>query len=563
VVTEVNLALDERGRDLMTHEVTPTHGAVKMLHAYAVDEKGERQEASSIRTGEVRFRNLQVGSRTVLQYIHYMPAPRFLPGAFMSAWYFQSAGRQHEDSTWVLVLPRGRHFHEQITGAVEEKRSEDGDREVHVYHAAHTAPIVQEPNMPPVNDLAARVEVSTVESWDDYVRWERGLLADAFYTNPALDALVDRLTKDAKTPREKLERVFRHVTQEIRYQQDYETNIAGVRPHGAPSVIERGYGDCKDKAVLLIEMARHLGIRLSFAILRVTPHGQVSREVPHQQFDHAIAYVPVQPGFDKPMFLDPTSDGLDLGNLRGDDQGALALVLDPDKGEWSFIPIPYQGPELEYDHHKIRLDVKSPAEALLSDEMTLRGHPAMTMRHVLRNEGQAAQVYSAIASALFSGATVRSAKSEGKEDIVRPLSISLDLDASQSLRPEDDHFRLTLPGKFSLSSTIPLNTRETPMRFGPPDSTTYDIDASVPDGFQVTHTPPDFTVDNSCFHVSRKAKVEGRKLNVRLEFTRRCTDVAIADYAPYRDAVREVTRKLDDDLLFAKTSTKALPARKR
>jgi hypothetical protein len=416
--------------------------------------------------------------------------------------------------------------------------------------------------MPPVNDLAARVEVSTVESWDDYVRWERGLLTDAFYTNPALDALVDRLTEDAKTPREKLERVFRHVTQEIRYQQDYETNVAGVRPHGAPSVIERGYGDCKDKAVLLIEMARHLGIRLSFAILRTTPMGQVPREVPHQQFNHAIVYVPVQPGFDKPMFLDPTSDGLDLGNLRGDDQGALSLVLDPDKGEWSFIPIPYQAPELEYDHHKIRLDVKSPAEAILLDDMTLRGQPAMTMRHVLRNEGQAAQVYSAIASSLFSGATVRSAKSEGKEDIVKPLQISLDLDASQSLRPEDDHYRLTLPGKFELSSTIPLNTRETPMRLGPPDSTTYDIDATVPDGFQVTHAPPDFTVDSACFRVSRKAKLEGRKLAVHLDFTRRCTDLAIADYATYRDAVREVTRKLDDDLLFARAPGKAAPNRK-
>src|SRR5262249_38602339 len=161
------------------------------------------------------------------------------------------------------------------------------------------------------------------------------------------------------------------------YQQDYESTIAGVRPHSAPSVIERGYGDCKDKAVLLIQMARRAGIKLHFAILRTTPNGRVHKEIPNQQFNHAIAYVPEQSGIERGSFLDPTSDGLDMGNLRPDDQGALALVMDPETGKWEWRQIPYQAPEQDYDHHKVRIEVKSPSEAQISDEISLRGGLAM------------------------------------------------------------------------------------------------------------------------------------------------------------------------------------------
>src|SRR5258708_28664549 len=105
--------------------------------------------------------------------------------------------------------------------------------------------------MPPAHDLLRRVSVTTIESRDEYVRWERALLTEALRPSPRLDELARSLTDGAKTTEEKLDRLLHHVAKEIRYQQDYETTIAGVQPHAAPVVLERRYGDCKDKAVLL------------------------------------------------------------------------------------------------------------------------------------------------------------------------------------------------------------------------------------------------------------------------------------------------------------------------
>jgi tetratricopeptide (TPR) repeat protein len=552
VVSKVEQALDEHGRDALTHERLPGDGTLKILRAFSLSPTGERQEASSIRGGEVRFRTLAVGSKTVIQYIHYRPPAHFLPGAFVSPWFFQGVGRQHEESTWVIVLARGQKLHVSKIGPVEEKEELDGDRRVLTFHAAHLPPLVQEQHMPPAIDLIAQVEVSTVDGWDDYVRWERALLVDAFRSDPKLDALVDKIMEGSKSPREKLDKLYHYAAQDVRYQQDYENTIAGVRPHAAPVVVERGYGDCKDKAVLLIQMARRAGLKLQFAILRTTGVGKVRREVPNQQFNHAIVWVPSQAGIEQPFFMDPTSDGLDVGNLREDDQGAAALVMDPETGKYEFKDIPYQAPELSYDRHKVRIDVKSPTEAVASDELSLRGSWASALRRLLRNQALAQKLYEQLAAMIFPGTTMKSAHGEEKEDTWHPLQLALELDVSSSIRAEEASWRLSLPGTFRLAGVMALKQRENPLRLGVPDSSSVEIEALVPDGYKFTHAPVDFTVEHACFSVKRKAQLEPRRLRVTVAYTRKCTDVEIADYAGFRDAVQRAMHHFADEIVFAK-----------
>src|SRR5262249_47320258 len=156
-----------------------------------------------------------------------------------------------------------------------------------------------------------------------------------------------------------------------------EDTIAGVRPHASPIVLERGYGDCKDKAVLLIQLAKQVGVKLQFALLRTTNKGKVERDVPNQQFNHAIVYVPVQGGVEEPSFLDPTSEALDLGNWPAIDQGAQSLVLDPDSGVWQMITIPFQAPEISYDRLTLDVVVKSPTEVRVDGQVEERGWHAM------------------------------------------------------------------------------------------------------------------------------------------------------------------------------------------
>src|SRR6185437_5167889 len=212
-----------------------------------------------------------------------------------------------------------------------------------------------------------------LSSWDAYARWEAALLSEAFTSSPELDALAKKLTAGASTPREKLDRLAAYVAQEIRYQQEYEDTIAGVKPHSAGVVLERGYGDCKDKAVLMIRLAKAVGVDLRFAVLRTTPFGKVWKQIPNQQFNHAIVYAPKQPGIDEGFFIDTTTNGLDIGNVRTDDQGALSLVIEPESGRWQFVPIPYQSADIEYVKHDLKVDLSDPDKAVGHDHFEARG----------------------------------------------------------------------------------------------------------------------------------------------------------------------------------------------
>ena len=560
-VTEVRQALNEQGRDALISERLPGNGTLKLLNAYSLSPKGERQEASSIRGSEVRFRNLEVGSRVVIQYVHYAPAEHFLENQYIANWYFRTPGRQHEESRWVLILPKSRALKVNVNGDIKHEETTVGDRRVNIWSVSHAPPLVPEPHGPPLVDLVWRVAVSTVPDWDDYVRWERALLAEAFRSSPKLDALAANLIEGSKTPHDKLDRLYEFVTKEIRYQQDYESTIAGVRPHACPVVLERGYGDCKDKAVLLMHLAKLAGIKLKFAILRTTSAGRVIADVPNQQFNHAIVYVPVQPGFDQPFFLDPTSDGLDLGNLPYVDQGAQSLVLDPEDGSWSMIPIPYQPADINYSRSEFAVQIESPTKATASGDITARGVAGVAFRHVLRNSAVADQVMQSLAASLFPGGRLTQSTPPPSESTAKPVSLRMDVDVSHSLQTKDKGFRFVLaPGSQELEGMVTLERRTTPLNLGVPVMSSRTIAVTAPEGFVVDHVPPSFALSHPCLTLSRQSRVQGRTVMVIVESRFSCNEVPAESYAPFRDAVRQAISQLRDDVGFAPV---AAPARRR
>ena len=562
VVTLVRQALDEHGRDELIAERVPRVGELKLLRAYSVSKTGERQEASSIRDGEVRFRSLEIGSRVVLQYVHYAPPGKFLKNHFVSSFYFRSPTAQEDAPRWTLVLPKDRPLRVHVEGPVTLEETVVADRRVRIWSARDALPLIAEVASPPLDELLWRVNVSTVPDWDEYVRWERALLADAFRSTPGLEALAARLTAGASEPRDKLDRLYEYVTKEIRYQQDYENTVAGVQPHASSVVIERGYGDCKDKAVLLMQLAKLAGIKLKFAILRTTSAGRLVAEVPNQQFNHAIVYVPVQPGIDEPFFLDATADALDLGNLRPDDQGATSLVLDPETGAWEMIPIPFQPPELSYTRVALHVDLKSPGEAQVTAALTTRGAAAMALRRVRRNKTIADKALQAMAAQVLPGSTLTGSDWPAEEDTRKPVALEMHIDGSRAIHAEEDHFRFSLPSTIDLSRWSTLEVRETPLVLGVLSDLSETLSFVLPEGYLPVHVPADFAVAQPCFTVERHAATTGRTIKVAVSLHRVCDRIQVADYQAFRDTNRDLVSKLRDEISFKKAAPPAATRRK-
>ena len=79
--------------------------------------------------------------------------------------------------------------------------------------------------------------------------------------------------------RERLAALLDFARRQVRYVA-VEVGIGGFRPHRPREVLGRGWGDCKDKALLLVELLREAGIEAYPVLIRAGAEGRVDRDFP-------------------------------------------------------------------------------------------------------------------------------------------------------------------------------------------------------------------------------------------------------------------------------------------
>jgi transglutaminase-like putative cysteine protease len=89
----------------------------------------------------------------------------------------------------------------------------------------------------------------------DLYNWYHSLVRELKNDNTAFKSLVTDLTKDAKTDKEKIKKIFYWVQDNIRYIA-FEDGIAGFKPDEASNVYNKKYGDCKGMANLTKQMLK-------------------------------------------------------------------------------------------------------------------------------------------------------------------------------------------------------------------------------------------------------------------------------------------------------------------
>ena len=558
VITQVVVALDPAGRDRLTRQALAAGGRVRVLSAWALDPQGVRTEASDERSRQIFFRNLQVGSTVVLQYRVDLPATGFLSRYLTKAWNFQGLTDQRRRTELVLWAPLGTKLHERTIGEVKRTEVVKGNQLRIAWAANDTVPLVYEAGMPTVNELAANVRISSVPDWDTWLSWERALLEGAFRISPELEQVAAKLDEGSPDNTEKVRRVHQFVMQEIRYQQDYESFIAGVRPHAAPMVLERKYGDCKDKAVLFITLAKQLGLSAQFALVRTRDAGPLDVDVPMQQFNHAIVYVPQQPGIAEGRFFDPTADMLDIDSLRSDDPGTRTLVFDPETMQNAWRDIPYQGAEKNSETSLLKLQMQADGSVKGSFEFSAVGSRGSMVRRNARNTETFAQLLQRDASALVTSAVTDQLQLDEVKDLNVPARVSMQLSARSASRVEGETVRFRLPTDWSPRAMFSLSSRRHPLLFGAPFEYVTRSELTLPEGFLVSRTPASGSIDNPCLSYSRVIAPDGNKLLVEQRVRFLCERISAAEYQKYREQAESIRQMLDDELVLT-AAPKAKP----
>lgn len=176
----------------------------------------------------------------------------------------------------------------------------------------------------------------------EFVEWRASHFKPFEPFSAAQRALIKGLVEGATSPRERARRVYDWVRGNVRYIAD-ERGINGFVPRAPSLVMKRRYGDCKDVSYLVIHMAREAGVSMTPVEVGTSPDAPF--EGAHNAMtDHLVATF-MDGG--KRVFLDPTCDHCEYGNLPEMDVEKVALILDPEAPQKLTIPAPEQGPSVE------------------------------------------------------------------------------------------------------------------------------------------------------------------------------------------------------------------------
>jgi hypothetical protein len=251
---------------------------------------------------------------------------------------------------YVVEAPVERPLSWSGRGAPAPVVKVDDDARVYEFVDENISGLDGEPGMPPWLEVARYLSVSTYASWGDLGRWYEDLIRDQLVLDDELRSVVKKLKAEARDDDDLVRRIYEYVVTQTRYV-GIELGIHGWKPYPVTEVHRRRYGDCKDKASLLVVLLREAGIDAHLALVRTSNLGHEGESPPSMwTFNHAIAWVPRLD-----LFLDGTAERSGWRELPAMDQGALALIVDGEKSRLATIPVQPADTNLNTSDYVLRL----------------------------------------------------------------------------------------------------------------------------------------------------------------------------------------------------------------
>ncbi len=214
-------------------------------------------------------------------------------------------------------------------------------------------------------------------TWSDVARWGGTMFAEPAVLSPAMRAKVAELAGGVPGDDARALAVTRFVQDQVRYL-GIEIGQNSHRATDPNTVLARRFGDCKDKALLLVTMLHALGMKAEPALVSSSLTDSVGRNGPSRQaFDHVIVRLELQ---GKTYWIDATREAQGGGGLASlaVPRFGRALVLAEGTTDLAVIPVPKEQLPLSTIEKSVKVDpaggtatyeVKTSYFGLLADQI--------------------------------------------------------------------------------------------------------------------------------------------------------------------------------------------------
>jgi hypothetical protein len=331
-----------------------------------------------------------------------------------------------------------------------------------------------------------------------------------------------------------------------------EFGIHGFKPYKVTQIFSRRFGDCKDKASLLLALLREVGIQSELVLVRTRRGGRVdTAPASLAVFDHAIVYVPRLS-----LYLDGTAEFSGMRELPSQDQGVMVLRVSPGGGvTLTETPVLPAGANRATRSWKVALDPGGGGR--IDEDLVVTGQAASDWRMHYQTPGEREERFSKVWNGRFPGAKLDSLRFEGVEDRSRPVVLHARVEVPRIAEPRADG-KLQLPVSARetefVRSYARLSRRRHELQLAFPWMHEEELVFRLPDGWHVVRQPGARQEKSAFgrFELQIEPADNGRVLRVRSMIQVDRHRIAPADYSAFRKFLGAIDGALAEKIVVAK-----------
>jgi transglutaminase-like putative cysteine protease/tetratricopeptide (TPR) repeat protein len=506
-----------------------------------------------VRADVVQFEGLRPGDVIDVQYTLADVSAENAMGGYFGDMEFIAEGAPRRRWEYIVIAPRGRELYfnqpraANFPGVTRQDR-ERGGEVVRSFRVENVPRVQPEPGMPGWAEVAPFLHVSTYRNWDEVGRWYWNLVADQLAADEPLRRAAAEATAGARTTADKVRALHSFVLENTRYVA-LEFGIHGYKPYRVSQVLSRRFGDCKDKAALLVVLLREAGIDADMVLLRTRRAGRVTTTPASLAiFDHAIAYVPALG-----LYLDGTAEFSGLSELPAEDQGVTALRVNARGATLVETPVLPSTSNLAARSWKATL--AADGSARIEEQLKVTGQAAPEWREHYQTPGERQERFAKVWNARYPGATLESVTITGAEDRNQPVVATSVVDVPRLAEPMGpNRLRLAISAREGdfVRTYARLSSRRQEYLMGYPWQHREELRFRLPEGWHVAGLPDGREQQSPFgrFRLEVSELPEGREVLVRSSIDVSRHRVPPGEYAAFRAFLGSLDAALRQSLLL-------------
>ncbi|MCX5712047.1 MAG: DUF3857 and transglutaminase domain-containing protein, partial [Candidatus Omnitrophica bacterium] len=399
--------------------------------------------------------------------------------------------------------------------------------------------IIPESNMPPDCVTNPAIFISTFDSWKSVYDWWWPLAKDKIKADKDIAEKVQELIKGASGDEQKLRAIYNYCAQKIRYVA-VEYGQAGYEPHAAELIFKNKYGDCKDKAILLITMLKQAGLSAWPVLIPTRETYDLNNDFPSMYFNHAIAQVQLS---GKDYILDPTAETCSFGDLPLGDQDRGVLVIKENNFEIKKTPL------FPAEHNLIKqmtqVKVNNDESISVEKEVIVKGQFDQAQRYwLLYTPPELIEESLKEKIQDFSiGAQLIKYNIKNLDDLNTPVILSYDFSGKEYFT-QAGSLRL-MPQLTGVDTTvIAKSERRYPIDFESLDSKETILEIELPADFKVKYLPKSIIETSPWLDFSAEYKVSGNKISFIQKNKLNKRTIGIQEYPQFKQFYESLAKKI-------------------